>query len=96
MRNPDAIKYKCAVCEADTMVNQRTGILYSHQIPGEVTACSRSGRYVTAGQGGKAFKPPPLRPQPALAPDTNPPVVDEPSTSVRTVQGGLPGLGKRR
>lgn len=96
MRNPDSVKYECADCGATTKVNGRTGRLYSHQVPGKVTVCSTSGTFVTVGQGGEPVRLPPLRPQPASVHQPERLVVDERSTSVRTVQGGLPGLGKRR
>jgi hypothetical protein len=97
MRNPDAVKHECAECGAITKVNRRTGRLYSHHVPGEVTVCSASGTLVAVSQGGEPPRLPPLGPQPPSIPQPAArPVVDGPSTSVRTVQGGLPGLGKRR
>lgn len=97
MRNPDAIRHECADCGATTKVNTRTGRLYSHQAPGEIAACSASGEVVIPPQGGEPLLLPPLEAvhQPAVA-ATPRHVLDERSSSVRTVSGGLPGLGKRR
>jgi len=97
VRNPDAIRHECADCGATTKVNTRTGRLYSHQAPGKIAACPASGDVVVPPQGGEPLLLPSLKAEqkPAVP---KPPrrVVDEPSASVRTVSGGLPGLGKRR
>lgn len=96
MRNPDAVDYECPDCGARTKANKRRGNLYSHQVPGAVKVCSASGRRVLSGRrGGGAPQLPPLRPEPA--PPVSPVFSDSgPSSSVRTVSGGLPTLGKRR
>lgn len=97
MRNPDAIRHVCADCGATTKVNSRTGRLYSHQAPGEIAACSASGEFVAPPQGGEPLLLPPMQAvQKAEVPQQPRHVVDEGSSSVRTVPGGLPGLGKRR
>jgi ribosomal protein S27E len=97
VRNPDAIRHECADCGATTKVNTRTGRLYSHQAPEEIAACSASGEVVAPPQGGEPLLLPPLEAvQKPAVPEPPRRVVDGPSGSVRTVSGGLPGLGKRR
>jgi ribosomal protein S27E len=96
VRNPHSMPYDCADCGTTTKINVRTGRLYSHQAPDALVVCSASGNIVAVPQGGEPMLLPPLGtesrpapPKPSRAP------VDEPSASVRTVSGGLPGLGKR-
>lgn len=97
MRNPDSIRYECDGCGRVTKVNVRTGRLYSHQPPGKVLACPASGSVVLPPQGGEPLSLPPLGSRQAPAyPEELRRAVDEPSTSVRPVSGGLPGLGRKR
>lgn len=97
MRNPNAIRHECVDCGAKTKINIQTGRLYSHQVPGELVACSASGDVVAAPQGGQPLLMPSLKtPQKPSPPAAQRHATDEPSTSIRTVPGGLPGLGKRR
>lgn len=96
MRNPDSIPFTCPKCGATTKANRRTGRIYSHQPPGELIACSESGNVVTQAEGGAVKTLPPLRSATPEEPASAHPAVDAPSTSVRTVPGGLPSLGKKR
>lgn len=89
-------KAPCPDCAKAVFVNERTGRLYSHQEVGSTSACSASGREVETPsvEGVDPVTPPPLR---AAAAEPQPRRQQEhPSESVRTVRGGLPGLGKRR
>ncbi|GAA3484801.1 hypothetical protein GCM10018966_093330 [Streptomyces yanii] len=97
MRNPDAIPFTCPRCGAETKANRRTGRLYSHQAPGKLLACGASDSQIMARQRGKSLTLPPLRePKPPEVPTRAAPVTEGHSTSVRTVSGGLPSLGRRR
>ncbi len=97
MGTPDSIKFRCTACGRGTRANKLTGRLYSHQLPGELKVCTSSGSVVLRPRGGEPAVPPALRsPAPAAVHDQGRPVAEGPSTSVRVVLSGLPGLGKRR
>lgn len=61
MRNPDALPYECPECEARTRANTRTGLLYSHQVPGETRACLVGGTPVLPVRPDDPPELPPLR-----------------------------------
>jgi hypothetical protein len=91
--NPDAIEIECPHCGATTQANSRTGLLYSHQIPGKVETCPESGKGVIDSSGGD---PPLIEPLADPAPPPAPPPIRSgASRSVRAVSGGLPGHGRR-
>ncbi|MFM9373291.1 hypothetical protein [Streptomyces sp. Da 82-17] len=98
MANPDAIPFTCPKCGASTKANRRTGLLYSHQPPGRLVACNESGAVVVRAQGGMSASLPSLRPEPSEPSEPAPRsvVLEERSTSVRAIPGGLPSLGRRR
>lgn len=95
MNNPDACTYECLDCGRTTKVNRRTGRVYSHQIPGGIRVCLASGTLALPVQDGNPPELPPLRSNTTSVSQPKP-VADGPSTSVRTVRGGLPSLGRRR
>jgi hypothetical protein len=94
--NPDTVMALCPGCDREIRTNRRTGLLYSHQLPDSTEVCSSSAAALLPPEGG----PPPFVLQPAT-PET-PPVrrfrtrLRDASQSVRTVRGGLPGLGRRK
>jgi hypothetical protein len=94
VRNPDAEPVQCPQCGAKTAVNLRTGALYSHALPGKTKACTAGGSLVMECRDGQPPQIAEVEPaKPAPAPRQI--VPDEHGESVRTVSGGLPGLGRR-
>ena len=94
--SPDAVVICCPECRRDTRANRRTGRLYSHQLPNTTELCPGSATDVLPPEGGEA--PQGLRRlEKAESPGASRSRtrLRMASTSVRTVRGGLPGLGKR-
>ena len=94
--------YECRDCLRTTKSNLRTGIVYSHNLPNSTEVCSSSASYLgRIGLSVELVLLPPKRDTPAAQkPGASKPVLSrgypgESHESVRTVSGGLPGLGKR-
>jgi hypothetical protein len=94
--NPYREPATCERCGARTAYNRRTGRLYSHPEPGTTRACPHGGALVAAPTGEEAVIIPADPPPAPRVVATRPLRGDEESVSVRTVRGGLPGLGRRR
>lgn len=91
-------EYLCPECGQRTYSNLRSGIVHSHNLTGQTDVCRNSGRFL--GPIGLVVDAVLVheRAAPQLIPvpkERRPVNYDRPSTSVRTVSGGLPGLGKR-
>lgn len=96
----DRVRYECAECGLRTWASTRTGECYSHNVPGlvPVKVCSMSRVVVVPSDELRDVealvieRPKSTRPEPT----SDPRYYDESETSVRTVSGGLPGLGRHR
>lgn len=94
MRNPNSAAVVCSECHAKTRHNLLTGRIYSHQAPGQLEACTASGRQVAAPLEGEKLDVQPLRY--VAKPSAYRVVEADGSGSVKGISGGLPGKGKRR
>lgn len=87
--------FECDECGQLTKSNLRTGVVHSHNLPGDTRVCSNSGRFIGPLGGSVVVR---LLPEPTVLSPV--PRVhgynDEAHSSVRAVRGGLPGLGRRR
>lgn len=93
-RNPNSSPTECSECGASTRLNMVTGKIYSHPVPGSTQTCSTSAKLVAPPQGGEKATIEPLRYMPAAS-EYQLAESDRP-VSIKTVGGGLPGLGRRR
>ena len=94
--------YECQDCLKTTKSNLRTGIVYSHNLPNSTEVCPSSASHLgRIGLSVELVLLPPKRPAPAAPkPGAPNPILSlgypgQSHESVRTVSGGLPGLGKR-
>jgi hypothetical protein len=95
--NPDSQKWVCSVCGRRTRINLRTGMAYSHSRPGSTQICSTSGTGVARPTvNGAPLHQPEPQAESTAAEDPPKRFQDGPSTSVRTVAGGMPGTNRRK
>jgi DNA-directed RNA polymerase subunit RPC12/RpoP len=90
--------YLCAECGQRTYSNLRSGIVFSHNLTGRTEVCRSSGRFLgPIGLVVEAVLVQVRATRGSLSVQKKHRSVnyDGPSTSVRTVGGGLPGHGKR-
>jgi predicted RNA-binding Zn-ribbon protein involved in translation (DUF1610 family) len=90
--------YLCPECGQRTYSNLRSGIVFSHNLAGRTEVCTDSGRFL--GPIGLVVDAVLLQERATqgsvrVQKKHQPMNYDGPSTSVRTVGGGLPGLGRR-
>lgn len=87
--------FECDECGQLTKSNLRTGVVHSHNLPGDTRVCSNSGQFIGPLGGSVVVRllPEPSVPTPASRTHG---YSDEAKSSVRAVRGGLPGLGRRR
>jgi len=93
--NPDTDRWKCPSCGRNTRVNLRTGLSYSHTVPGSNALCEMSAvPVVPPAIDGQA----PELDRPEKTPQVTQPrrYYDGVSTSVRTISAGIPGSQRRR
>ena len=94
---PVSVLYVCDLCGQRTKSNLKTGVVHSHNLHGTVAVCANSGKFI--GPVGQIVELELLPPKPLEPTQSGRKVVskgysDRPSTSVRTISGGLPSLGK--
>jgi hypothetical protein len=94
-KSPDSVPSDCPVCGTHTRANRRTGLLYSHLLPQTTQSCPGAAQPALPPEGGEA----PLLQHADQDKSVTPPTVEvrvaDTARSVRTVRGGLPGLGRR-
>jgi hypothetical protein len=82
---------KCSKCKAKTGVDKRTGMLNPHAKPGSREKCPNSGKKVKV-----PIRPPSEKLLQKWARQAQEVREPQAGKSVRTVSGGLPGLGGKR
>ena len=93
-------KAPCYHCGRIVSVSRRRGQLYTHNLPESTIVCPASQTLDPSIPATRPPKNPPVQPLPLVKPrqavQHDLPVDDRwPSSSVRTVSGGLPTMGKR-
>lgn len=95
-KNPDTVAWECPICGKRTRANLRTGLAFSHSIPGELRVCEKSGTPVVS--------PTVAGPAPLLetidgrehVDPSRPRYYDGATSSVQAISTGLPGSNRRR